>query len=112
MGRLRKAGRGVILLHDIKKQTADMLPTLLAALKAEHFLLVHIVPGDASPPIRPAPSGWTSETAAINRSLGFYGIAHGAPAARPSEAAHGPPKQDRKDAATPPAPPETPAKPQ
>jgi peptidoglycan/xylan/chitin deacetylase (PgdA/CDA1 family) len=81
MGRLRKAGRGIILLHDIKKQTADMLPALLAALKAEHFRLVHIVPGDAPPPIRPAPAGWTSETAAINKSLGIYGAAHAAKAA-------------------------------
>jgi peptidoglycan/xylan/chitin deacetylase (PgdA/CDA1 family) len=73
MRRLRRAGRGVILLHDIKKQTADMLPALLAALKAEHFQLVHVVPGDAPPPIRQAPAGWTSETEAINKKLGLYG---------------------------------------
>ena len=73
MRRLRRAGRGIILLHDIKKQTADMLPALLAALKAEHFQLVHMVPGDAPPPVRPAPAGWTSETEAINKSLGLYG---------------------------------------
>ncbi len=73
MRRLRRAGRGIILLHDIKKQTADMLPALLAALKAEHFQLVHMIPGDAPPPIRPAPAGWTSETEAINKRLGLYG---------------------------------------
>jgi peptidoglycan-N-acetylglucosamine deacetylase len=73
MRRLRRAGRGIILLHDIKKQTADMLPALLAALKAEHFQLVHMIPGDAPPPIRPAPAGWTSETEAINKGLGLYG---------------------------------------
>jgi peptidoglycan/xylan/chitin deacetylase (PgdA/CDA1 family) len=73
MRRLRRAGRGIILLHDIKKQTADMAPALLAALKAEHFQLVQMIPGDAPPPIRPAPAGWTSETEAINKSLGFYG---------------------------------------
>jgi peptidoglycan/xylan/chitin deacetylase (PgdA/CDA1 family) len=73
MRRLRRAGRGVILLHDIKKQTADMLPALLAALKAEHFQLVHVVPGDAPPPIRQAPAGWTSETEAINKKLGLSG---------------------------------------
>ena len=55
MRRLRRAGRGVILLHDIKKQTADMLPALLAALKAEHFQLVHVVAGDAPPPNSPSP---------------------------------------------------------
>jgi peptidoglycan-N-acetylglucosamine deacetylase len=73
MRRLRRAGRGIILLHDIKKQTADMLPALLAALKAEHFQLVHMISGDAPPPIRPAPTGWTSETEAINKTLGLYG---------------------------------------
>jgi len=73
MRRLRRAGRGIILLHDIKKQTADMLPALLAALKAEHFQLVHMISGDAPPPIRTAPAGWTSETEAINKSLGLYG---------------------------------------
>ena len=57
MRRLRRAGRGVILLHDIKKQTADMLPALLAALKAEHFQLVHVVAGDAPPPISSSPGG-------------------------------------------------------
>jgi peptidoglycan/xylan/chitin deacetylase (PgdA/CDA1 family) len=89
MGRLRKAGRGVILLHDIKKQTADMLPALLAALKAEHFRLVHIVPGDSSPPTRPAPPGWTSETAAINKGLGIYGAAPAAKPARPANQTDG-----------------------
>jgi peptidoglycan/xylan/chitin deacetylase (PgdA/CDA1 family) len=73
MGRLRRAGRGMILLHDTKKETADMLPALLAALKAEHFHLVHLIAGDAPPPLRPAPAGWTSETEAINRGLGLYG---------------------------------------
>ena len=62
MGRLRAAGRGIVLLHDIKRQTADMLPRFLAALKAEGFHVVHAVPGGAAPPTRAAPAGWTSET--------------------------------------------------
>ena len=62
MGRLRAAGRGIILLHDIKRQTADMLPRFLAALKAEGFHVVHVVPGGGSTPTRPAPAGWESET--------------------------------------------------
>ncbi len=62
MGRLRAAGRGIILLHDIKKQTAEMLPGFLSALKAEGFHVVHIVPGVSTTPTRPAPQGWTSET--------------------------------------------------
>lgn len=64
MGRLRRAGGGILLLHDIHKQTADMLPMLLARLKAENFHLVHLVPGDGPAAMRPAPAGWKSETAA------------------------------------------------
>ena len=62
MGRVRAAGRGIVLLHDIKRQTADMLPRFLAALKAEGFHVVRIVPGDAATPTRDAPAGWSSET--------------------------------------------------
>ena len=63
MERLRLAGRGIILLHDIKKQTAEMLPPFLAALKAEGFRVVHLVPGGTETPTRLAPAGWSSETA-------------------------------------------------
>ena len=62
MGRVRAAGRGIVLLHDIKRQTADMLPRFLAALKAEGFHIVHMVPGGAAAPTRDAPLGWSSET--------------------------------------------------
>jgi peptidoglycan-N-acetylglucosamine deacetylase len=44
MGRLRKAGGGIILFHDTKRQTAEMLPAFLAALKQEGFRVVHLVP--------------------------------------------------------------------
>lgn len=62
MQRLRTAGRGIILLHDIKRQTADMLPAFLSQLKAEGFRVVHLVPGGTDTATRPAPAGWTSET--------------------------------------------------
>lgn len=62
MGRLRTAGRGIILLHDIKRQTTDMLPRFLADLKTEGFHVVHLVPGGGATPTRPAPEGWSSET--------------------------------------------------
>lgn len=70
MGRLEKAGRGIILLHDSKAQTAEMLPAFLRALKARGFRVVHIVPGargaDMGPtPVRQAPAGWHSATEAI-----------------------------------------------
>jgi peptidoglycan-N-acetylglucosamine deacetylase len=69
MSRLRKAGRGMILLHDIHKQTADMIPALLRTLRAEGFRLVHLVPGPTAPELRAAPAGWASETEAFYRKL-------------------------------------------
>jgi peptidoglycan/xylan/chitin deacetylase (PgdA/CDA1 family) len=43
MGRLRRARRGIVLLHDTRAQTAAMLPALLRALPAEGFRIVHAV---------------------------------------------------------------------
>ncbi|MEP0944959.1 MAG: polysaccharide deacetylase family protein [Rhizobiaceae bacterium] len=43
MGKLRKQGRGIILMHDIHSRTARMLPDLLDTLKAEGYKVVHIV---------------------------------------------------------------------
>ena len=85
MGRVRAAGRGIILLHDIKRQTADMLPRFLAALKAEGFHVVHVVPGPAAPPTRAAPAGWTSETEETLAHLWPKGrpLAQAAPRIRP-----------------------------
>jgi peptidoglycan/xylan/chitin deacetylase (PgdA/CDA1 family) len=44
MGRLRRSGGGIVLMHDTKHQTALMLPSLLHALKAGGYKIVHIVP--------------------------------------------------------------------
>ncbi|MBB4196525.1 hypothetical protein CCR94_09955 [Rhodoblastus sphagnicola] len=80
MARLRKAGRGIVLLHDIHKQTADMIPALLRTLHAEGFRLVHFVPGAKAPETRAAPAGWSSETEAFySKKLG-----DGAQPARPA----------------------------
>ncbi len=79
MSRVRAAGRGIILLHDIKKQTADMLPRFLAELKAENYHVVAMVPGGSSTPTRPAPAGWSSETERT--------VSHIWPKAQPSKAA-------------------------
>ena len=49
MARLRKQGRGIILMHDIHGRTASMLPRLLDQLKAEGFKIVHMVPGRDAP---------------------------------------------------------------
>ena len=62
MQRLDATRKGIVLLHDIKAQTADMLPAFLRALKANGFKVVHMVPGHGATPIADAPAGWTSET--------------------------------------------------
>jgi peptidoglycan/xylan/chitin deacetylase (PgdA/CDA1 family) len=45
--RLRKAGGGIVLLHDIQPKTAAMLPELLRELKRRDYRVVHIVSADA-----------------------------------------------------------------
>ena len=62
MARLDGAGRGIILLHDTKQQTAAMLPRFLQALKAGGYHVVHVVPGPGPTATRLAPPGWSSET--------------------------------------------------
>ena len=62
LARLDKEKRGILLLHDIKQQTAAMLPTLLRELKKRGFKIVALAPGANPPPVRSAPEGWTSET--------------------------------------------------
>jgi len=44
LGRIDKAGRGIVLLHDTKAQTARMLPALLRELKRRSYSIVHVVP--------------------------------------------------------------------
>jgi len=45
--RLKVAGKGIILFHDSKAQTAAMLPAFLRYLKDNHYHVVHLV---AAPP--------------------------------------------------------------
>jgi peptidoglycan/xylan/chitin deacetylase (PgdA/CDA1 family) len=42
--RLDAAGGGIILFHDTRAQTANMLPAFLRALKARGYKVVHVVP--------------------------------------------------------------------
>jgi peptidoglycan-N-acetylglucosamine deacetylase len=65
LNRLDKEGHGIVLFHDTKQQTADMLPAFLRELKQRGYKIVHIVPGTAPPPLRSAPEGWTSATEKI-----------------------------------------------
>jgi peptidoglycan/xylan/chitin deacetylase (PgdA/CDA1 family) len=47
--RLKSAGRGIILFHDPKAQTAAMLPAFLRYLRDNHYRVVHIVAGGREP---------------------------------------------------------------
>lgn len=47
--RLEKAGKGILLLHDIQPATARALPALLAELKKRNFKIVHVVPTPPAP---------------------------------------------------------------
>ena len=44
LSRIDKAGRGILLLHDTKRQTAQMLPYFLRELKRRGYRIVHVVP--------------------------------------------------------------------
>ena len=44
LSRIERTGGGILLLHDTKKQTAQMLPAFLRALKRRGFRIVHVVP--------------------------------------------------------------------
>jgi peptidoglycan/xylan/chitin deacetylase (PgdA/CDA1 family) len=44
LGRIERAGGGIVLLHDIKTQTAAMLPAFLRELKRRGFRIVHVIP--------------------------------------------------------------------
>jgi peptidoglycan-N-acetylglucosamine deacetylase len=44
LARIERAGSGIVLLHDTKAQTAQMLPALLRELKRRGYRIVHVVP--------------------------------------------------------------------
>jgi peptidoglycan/xylan/chitin deacetylase (PgdA/CDA1 family) len=62
LGRLEKAGRGMLLFHDNRPWTAAMLPTFLRELKKRGYRVVHVVAGPGAGPTADAPPGWVSET--------------------------------------------------
>lgn len=47
--RVKAAGKGIILFHDTKGQTAAMLPDFLRYLRDNNYKVVHIVPPTQSP---------------------------------------------------------------
>ena len=44
LSRIERIGSGIVLLHDIKAQTAAMLPAFLRELKRRGYRIVHVVP--------------------------------------------------------------------
>jgi len=44
MGKLQKAGKAIILMHDFQKVTSIALPQLLGELRANGFKIVQMVP--------------------------------------------------------------------
>ncbi len=44
MSQLEKRGKGIILMHDFQRNTAEALPELLRQLKAGGYKVVHMVP--------------------------------------------------------------------
>lgn len=62
MSRLNRRGRGIILLHDVVGQTAQMFPAFLAALCAGGYRVVDLKPGLLAPPLAAAPGNWRSYT--------------------------------------------------
>src|SRR5262245_61654624 len=47
LSRVEQTGRGIVLFHDTKAQTARMLPAFLRELKRRGFRVVHVVPENA-----------------------------------------------------------------
>jgi peptidoglycan/xylan/chitin deacetylase (PgdA/CDA1 family) len=47
LGRIEQAGRGIVLFHDTKVETAQMLPAFLRELKKRGYRIVHVVPAGA-----------------------------------------------------------------
>lgn len=46
LDRMERAGRGIILFHDTRLQTAKMVPALLLAMKQKGYHVVHVVNRD------------------------------------------------------------------
>ena len=63
LSRLEAKKKGIILLHDIHKRTADALPVLLRELKKRGYRIVHVVPASgAVAKIEDKPGAKTSAT--------------------------------------------------
>lgn len=73
LSRLEKIGKGIILFHDSKLQTAQMLPEFLHELKMRGYHIVHIVSGPSETPLTQADANWSSTTEPIiEKTLGAH----------------------------------------
>ena len=69
VSRLEERGSGILLLHDVKKVTAGLLPELFKRLKERGFKLVHMVAKEgAYPDIPPPPPPTAEEIAAKEKA--------------------------------------------
>jgi len=50
LSRVEKLGRGIVLFHDTKIQTAQMMPAFLRELKRRGFRVEHVVPKRSTNP--------------------------------------------------------------
>jgi len=48
LNRIDQVGRGIVLFHDTKAQTAQMLPAFLRELKRRGYHIVHVIPAGGS----------------------------------------------------------------
>jgi len=48
LSRIERVGRGIVLFHDTKIETARMLPMLLRELKRRGYTIVHVIPAARS----------------------------------------------------------------
>lgn len=84
MYRIEKAGHGIVLLHDVKAQSAAMLPSFLLELKKHGYSIVHIEPGPGPALTELASDSWTSQTDRSLARMGYVehpeGVAPVAPA--------------------------------
>lgn len=70
MGRLARARKGIILLHDVVGQTAAMFPAFLQALCHGGYKVAGMTSGPFAPSLSLAPGGWRSQTERIIASRG------------------------------------------
>lgn len=50
LGRIEQVDHGIVLFHDTKKKTVQVLPAFLRELKKRGFHIVHVVPAASAPP--------------------------------------------------------------